>query len=293
MKKSKLLFAFVIMLLLSYIYVPQLRGTIYLSKDTHEPKDWLSSLTLKLSSNDNFEIPKNISTIYLTGKGLHAENRYSKIKISDKRKTKNLIEYKNNDLNFTAKNDTLFIDLANNYKEEFNIFIDSTIKCMIADNIKSKELNLETDLPIEYIVKNKSNIDISRIDSYDPLNYNQVKFKMTAKGNSTVGLTLGFKEHANIHIVNSMVYIRQDSQIDTLRVDLLEKSNIIFQDRYRQYRYSTINGFIVGIGSSSSGGTPPIPNKLIIDGNLKYYNLSKDNYKSSYPNPYSQQVNAN
>ncbi|WP_149913128.1 hypothetical protein [Sphingobacterium cavernae] len=283
MKKNKLLFASAFLLWLLYINIPQLRGTVYLSGDTNKPKDWLSALNLKFKSNENFEIPKNITTIYLKGTGHDFENKYSEIKISNKTKDNGTITYKDNNVNFSVQNDTLIIHLKNSRNNELHILINNTIKCIVADNIKAKELLIDNTLPLEYILGNKSSLDINYSNTAVPL-----KFKIEDK--SAIGFSINSASSIDMQIINSMAYIRPNSNIDSLNVNLIEKSNIIFQDEYTREMYNTYNGLIVGSGSSTTGGNAPLPNKLIINGNLKYYNLAKDKYKFPHPPSIEQDV---
>ena len=222
LKKYHILLALFCTIWFLTMAIPQVTGTAFINnyKDL-KPKDWLSGILIKGYKKNtilNHTIPENIKIIKLVGNNLKGMNYH--IDIIDAIDKENNISYDfKSIIDFPIKDDTLVINIKSGYVNSFALAVDSSIIGIVIDGLSNPTIHSNQKNELTLSVQNKSDIIISG-------NTNKNIRHITVDGQSTLSLINTFTSIIDIEIKNSMVYIDYLNHIDSLKANLIGKSNI-------------------------------------------------------------------
>ncbi|HMR18737.1 MAG TPA: hypothetical protein PKA53_05520 [Sphingobacterium sp.] len=248
--------------------IPQLTGKVFVNnRKEQKPVDWLSAQVLKFQKKHGtvtYDIPAHIHTIKIIG---GAEHPYGQISVQ---KDKRHVIYSTHDGYFdallTIVQDTLIIAGAENNKPlpSLTLYIDSNIHKLILNNQKTKDLHINHKLPFEILVENQSDVFLRG-------NENTKLTKMSVSDRSTFSISQCFTPTIDMQIDNSMVYVDLSNNIDSLKANLIGKSNI-------KLTYTMETKYSARTSIEESHITKSNVN-IYPAGNLEYYHLSEKKKK--------------
>lgn len=266
MKIYNILIGIAIVLTIVIISIPQLTGTEFVNNEEERiPSDWLSELILKSEKKytlSYYQIPNNTKVIKIIGSSKNTSG-HSWIEMKTDNDSQNVSSYQLENFIFRSSNDTLIIkEDDTKFGGSLTLSINSNIKKIILNNLSL----LTTLMPpksakFELTIENNSNIILN---AQQNINLNSID----VKGKSTLTLTNCFMPNLDLQIDNSMVNVDDRNNIDSLKANLIGKSNIKKRNNVNEhdtYKFEETK--------KALNITHPQVN-IYPTGNLHYYNLS-------------------
>lgn len=219
MKKHYIFIAIAIFSSIIFFSVPQFSGTVFVdNSEDQQPADWLSAIVYKYKEQDEqqYHIPDHIRHIKISGAGERLGNIHV---FQDTHQS--IINTKNNntyEAQISIHKDTLIIPNGAALPG-LKLNIDSRIKNLIFSAAKDAELHIHHRLPLEISVEDQSKI-------YMRCNRNIALNKINVSDQSTFTLSHCFTPVIDIQVDNSMLYVERFNHIDSLKVNLIGKSNV-------------------------------------------------------------------
>lgn len=253
------------------IAIPQLTGTAFVNNLQDKiPQDWLSAFVLKNEKQLNvssYEIPNTIKVIKIIGSNDHPNSLgHSFLFICEKKEKSSLSSDALEALNITQNADTLIIKNNRPYNQSLTLDLDPKIKTLIIDNLKNGIIHPTNNVKIDLVIQDQSGITFEGND-------NQAINTILVKEQSTLNLTkCCILPTMNLEIDNSMVFIDPENKIDSLKANLIGKSNIKLVDNNRPNTHKTDNS--IGNNKTKSLSKDSQIN-IYPTGNLKYYNINQ------------------
>jgi hypothetical protein len=252
----------------AFLGIPQLTGTVFVNNlEEQKPVDWLSAQMLKLKKESStaiqYDIPDQIRTIKIAG-AVQYPNSSISIRQND-RLDRQMIYNTNNDYFAVVLNvvgDTLVITGAQDGRllPPLTLYVDSNIHELVLNNQRSTNIHINHKLPLDLKIENNSDISLRG-------NRNTKLKKISISGQSTFSLSHCFTPVIDMQIDNSMVYVDLFNNIDSLKANLVGKSNIKLSNTGYNDDDAKILMEEFNITKYSANIYPT--------GNLVYYNISK------------------
>lgn len=255
-----------IILTIMIISIPQFTGTVFVNnREDRIPTDWLSKILLKaqkpFKTPENYKIPKNIKAIRIIGSQKKGYE-YSNIEFKKNNGPQDISSFYLNEFTFSINKDTLLIKANDTkYNHSLNVNIDSDVKNVIIDNYGFAEVVIDQYINFDMTIENRSEILLSGQE-------NMLIKNIEIKGESTLTLSHCSIPLMNLKVVNSMVYVDPLNHIDSLKANLIGKSNIKKQKTVSVYVTNSNNN------SKQALSTELAQVNIYPEGNLKYYTIT-------------------
>lgn len=268
MKIYNVLIGIAIIITILMFSLPQLTGTIFVNNQKDNiPTDWLSALLLKHEKKSKlytYKIPATTKAIKIIGNNKYNTFSLAHIAINENKETQIVTLYEDNDIRFSTIADTLVIKNTGQYTPSLTLDIDSNTQTIIMDDFAYGIIHPSKTVTFDLTIENNSAVILLSNDNQNIKN-------IDIKGQSTLDLrNCCVMPTINLQVNNSMVYVDPQNNIDSLKVNLIGKSNIKNGSINQQNMSYSSNDFEhikteLGIKNAQINIYPT--------GNLKYYNL--------------------